>query len=70
MPLGLGIAPADRAAGQTILQRLGDLTLLALWPDGVGHIESGSIEELIWGELGALPRSRHTRSWSGAPRKF
>jgi hypothetical protein len=26
---------------------------------GIGEVTRGTIEEKIWGELGALPRSRH-----------
>jgi len=28
---------------------------------GVGEVDRGTIEEKIWNELGALPRSRHHR---------
>jgi hypothetical protein len=27
-------------------------------PGEIGHVEEGSLEEAIWRELGALPRSR------------
>jgi len=29
-----------------------------LLPSEIGHVEEGSLEEAIWRELGALPRSR------------
>lgn len=29
-----------------------------LLPSDIGHVEEGSLEEAIWSELGALPRSR------------
>ena len=29
-----------------------------LLPSDIGHVEEGSLEEAIWRELGALPRSR------------
>lgn len=32
-------------------------------PGGIGEVKEGSVEEQIWGELGALPRSWRKRSW-------
>jgi len=29
-------------------------------PSGVGEVQPGSLEEAMWGELGALPASRRT----------
>jgi len=29
-----------------------------LLPGEIGHVEEGSLEEAIWREIGALPRSR------------
>jgi hypothetical protein len=33
----------------------------ALWDD-VGRVPAGSLEEVVWAELGALPPSRRTNS--------
>jgi hypothetical protein len=32
----------------------------SLWDD-VGHVPAGSLEEAMWAELGALPRSRRAQ---------
>ncbi len=33
-----------------------------LLPSEIGHVEEGSLEEAIWRELGALPRSRRLKT--------
>jgi hypothetical protein len=33
-----------------------------LLPSEIGHVEEGSLEEAIWREIGALPRSRHRKA--------
>jgi hypothetical protein len=60
-PRGLALLPRDdkeEKAGQQN-RTMGKSDRIV--PGGIGDVEEGSLEEEIWRELGALPRSRNQK---------
>jgi len=65
LPLACPSSPQQGARRKRLLPKPAFPRLSRLLPDRVGYVAPESVEERIWAELGALPRSRRKRSVGG-----